>query len=823
MNRYYSPAACQGVLILIGILLLVGPRDSSLARTASAQGQIISVGVVGFQDESGTNAPAGLGQKMAKDLQQRLVAFSDLLPRSVGPGDDPSALKALDVEQLAALGKQQGVKFVLRGGLLSLAAEKAGEETKITARLYAEIISVETGAVSSVRAEGAGTQRGAPFGAGVKWDSINLADGQFPDTALGRALAGAVQQLAAAVHAAIASPAAGEQSLPSSDATQAENAAAADSDEELRQLVAQAEALLSSGAAGTESLNALKQVLGGLKIALESKASLLAQAQDTAPADQEIAARRQELEAAVSGMTLEVSSAEAAGAEAQQPAGEKKSLLSGINEYMGEALSILQKIQEMRATFRGVGEEASYAEGDPAYAGGEQGAPVEEATEEISGVITDEGEAVEGVVVTEEESGVSATTDANGSYSLQGIPAGRLATLTLKKSGKKVATSQVDLLRGRPALADFELKPKAAGAASTSPLRISPSTVVVKAAKAQGGGGVGVLKGSVRDAQGRSVPRALVTLKNLAAARTDSRGGYTFLNVPAGAHQLTVYKSGVRLKSERVEVAAKKTRELKTAFAPGDTVAKGMARPSVVLRGVGTVLRGAVVDNERHPLPGARVTLLARPSGMISVLAGSKGNYELRDLKPGTYRMLVARVGYETSAQTISLNAGAPQSRDFQLKRSRSALSEKLLAKQRAGQREGRGQGHPPFERDRPPGEGIQPSNYPHDGQVGPGGGRRLPPLERTGRARGRVTDAKSGKPVAGAVVSIPGRPGVMTNREGVYSIADIKAGPHRVVVRKGDFADGVGTLNVRAGETVTQDFSVTPKPAPLIRLKKPR
>src|SRR5215204_1756698 len=405
MKIYHSPAAYRGVLILVGVLSLTCPGDAGIARTASAQGGVVSVGVIGFQDESGTNAPAELGQKIAKDLQQRLVAFSDLLPRSVGPGADPSALKSMNVEQLAALGKQRGLKFVLRGGLLALTAEKAGEETKITVRLYAEIISVETGGVTSVRAEGAGTERGVPSGAGIKWDSLNLADGQSPTSALGRALAGAIEQLAAAVHTVIASPAAGERPQTSSGAAQAGDAAAADSDEELRQLVAQAEALLSSGAAGAESLSALKQGLEGLKAALTAKASLLEQGQDAAPAEQEITAREQELQAAVSSLTQEVSSAEASGAEAQRPSGEKKSLLSGINEYMGEALSILQKIQEMRATFRGAGEEAPYAGGDPADAGGEGRAPLEEATEEISGVITDDGEAVEGVVVTEEESG----------------------------------------------------------------------------------------------------------------------------------------------------------------------------------------------------------------------------------------------------------------------------------------------------------------------------------------------------------------------------------------------------------------------------------
>ncbi len=62
-----------------------------------------------------------------------------------------------------------------------------------------------------------------------------------------------------------------------------------------------------------------------------------------------------------------------------------------------------------------------------------------------------------------------------------------------------------------------------------------------------------------------------------------------------------------------------------------------------------------------------------------------------------------------------------------------------------------------------------------------------------------------------------------MTNREGVYLIVDLAPGTYRVVVRRKDFTDGGGTMNIRSGETVMQDFKVTPKPTPLIRLKKPQ
>jgi hypothetical protein len=83
-------------------------------------------------------------------------------------------------------------------------------------------------------------------------------------------------------------------------------------------------------------------------------------------------------------------------------------------------------------------------------------APAEEATEEVSGVVTEDGEPVEGLSVTEVESDQSATTGADGIYTLEGVPAGRPSNLFLTKAGAKVATARLDLLRSRSAVADFE-------------------------------------------------------------------------------------------------------------------------------------------------------------------------------------------------------------------------------------------------------------------------------------------------------------------------------------------------------------------------------
>ena len=900
-RRIFSVALCAAVFLCLLFGQVLTLQGNSTAHPLSAQDQVIPVGVLWFQDESGSGAPAEFGPKIAQDLQQRLNAtFKNLLARPLKAGADASAIRAMTVEQLAALGKQNGVKYVVRGGLLAVNAESIGGELKTIIQLYADVISTETSAVNSVRAEGAGTQPGTA--AALQWKSIDLAGGEFRNTSVGQALSSSLEQLATAVHQAIAAPASQAGLTENNIQTDPAQVQAAEADEELQQLVAQAESLLANSSAGSaESLQALSQALEGLKSALTAKATLLEQAQETTQVDQQVAARKQELQAAVDALTQQVSSADAAAmtdmTEGQEVSGEKKNVLATISEYLGETVNILQKIQEIRSTFRSAGEEAAYDE-SASGAGSEEYAPAEAPLEEVGGVVTDSGEPAEGVTVTEPESGASATTGSDGSYALKVI-SGKLVKLVLAKNGKKMTTAQLDLPRGRSATADFELKTKTGGASAMPLLRVVPSTVMVSALKTRAAQ-TGTLKGVVRDAQGRPVPRALVSLKGLAVARTDSQGQYLFLNVPAGVHQLTVQKSGWKLKAAPAQVAAKRSSESKIQFASGDRIANSLNRPPVIARGTGTVLRGVILDHEKRPLPGAKVTVMQSASA-VSVLTGPKGNYELRDLKPGSYRILISKVGYDGGAQTIALRTGGVEQRDFGLKKMSSPLIERALQRQRASQAgiltQGRRSNVPigPIQVkkgqlagriiDAQSGKPLQGATVSLQRQaslktdqgghytfpsLAPGSYRvnvnkagfiaqektitiradsptredfalkvesrgderkglatimtpTVTPVVRSGQVRGRVIDAKTGKPIPVAAILIAGQPSVTTNPDGSYVIANLGPGTYQISVRKSGFADGGGALTVRAGQTVTLNFQLSPKLVPVIRLPRTR
>ena len=804
-------------------------------QARAAQAQVVTVGVVAFQDESGAEvAPALVGQ-LARTLQQRLAAaHRDLLPRAVGAEPDAPPPGTLGVEQLVALGKQRGLKFVVRGGVLAVTPGGAG--ASMVAQVYAEVVSVESGELRGVRAEGAGADAGAAFNAAIE----KLA---------GEVYKAIVSPSGEATKGAQSSPPSGEsdlqspattgagESAPSADAGGAEGAGdpeaagAVEADEALQQLIAQSESLAASGTGSTGSLGALNRALEGMKQALAAKAARLEQAQETAQADSAIAARRQELESAVARLTEEAAAAETTdagdgAAEGVQASGEKNKLTTSINDYLGESLSILQKIQEMRALLRGAGEEQS-SSGEVGEVEGEgASAPTEEVTEEVSGVVTEEGEPVEGLEVTEAESGQSATTGADGTYTLKGVPAGRLSRLVLTKAGAQVATARLDLLRGRSAVADFELKARAGARAAASPLRVVPSTVFVKASKAGGTGGAGTLKGVVHAADGRPLARALVTLHKLAVARTDSAGRYTFLNVPAGAHQLTIYRSGLRPKTERVRVAAKKSSESRVAFAPGDTTHAAPSRARLLVRGAGTVLRGSVLGQDSRPLAGAKVSVVetvTQGGNAVTTLANRQGGFELRDLKPGSYRVLVSKAGYEPTAQSVALRTGAPAPLEFRLKRIRTPFLDRAL-EARSGARATPDGGKPrattpqavtPGAR---AGQATPVGTRPGERRAAPVGGLRpqLPPgSSSTGELSGLVVDAKTGRALVGAAVSVAGLGRATTDRAGRFTFPQVVPGAHRINVRLKGYSDAVATAVVSGGQRATLNLRLLPAASP--------
>jgi flagellar biosynthesis/type III secretory pathway chaperone len=862
-----AAALCAFVFLLSAP---VSTESGNFRRSTSPQSQLVSIGILSFQDESGMNAPADLGQKIAKDLQQKLaVNYKDTLPRMLNAGLDPAVVAPLNVEQAVTLGKQNGVKFVVRGGLLAVTTENAGEETKIGVQLYASITSVESASDNNVRAEGSGTQKGPV----AEISSVDLKSAVFRDSAWGQALSAATAQLASSIHNAIATSAATtaptETLTPDSSAETAETEAAqaAASDQELQQLVAQADATLAGNPnSSTENINALRQALEGLKTALAAKASRLQENKDTGEADQEIAGRKQEMQAALAKLTAEASAGNTA-AQIQQPSDEKKSLLARIGDFAGEATNLLQKIQELRATLRGVREDQSANQDSPQDQTSPQGPgtqtnpPVERMTGEVTGVVTEDGNPVEGAIVTTQEGGASAATDNSGIYILKGLTPGSLIQLTVTKDGQLIAKGQVDVLSGRAAIADFQTTATPGGRFPVIAMPgVLTSTIVGNRAR-NPGLGTGTLKGVVSDATGRPVPFALVRVPGVGMARTNAQGQYLFVNAPVGVHQITVHQSGMKPKSSQVTVAAQTSVESRTLFAAADTLAR--SRQSLIQANAGTVLRGTVVDNQTHPLAGAKISVIQSET-TVSVLTAPNGTFELRNLKLGSYTVSAYKVGYLVASQAVTLKATGTEQRNFQLNRQTSAAVNKLIKNAIVSQGEVRGilrtqTGAPIANASievRPAGRAfltaraLTNSNGEYalrlaagsydlrarqqsfqDGAstvavragsatradfelrqtrtstaVTGGGNTIRQPETRRGQLAGRVTDG-NGKAIAGAIIALASQRRAITDQEGNYSVAELSPDSYRITVVKAGFAGEEKTINVRAGSSTRQDF----------------
>jgi hypothetical protein len=457
---------------------------------------------------------------------------------------------------------------------------------------------------------------------------------------------------------------------------------------------------------------------------------------------------------------------------------------------LGDSLNILQKIQEIKSTLKGADEEALYeTEGTEETTGegtteegvgevetGEEPAEVAN-TDEVSGVVTEDGDPVEGVTVTDPESGVSATTDSSGYYNLGKIPAGRLSELVIAKGGKELAAGKVNLVPGHAAVADWELKPKFSKDKKPT-LRVMPSMVIIAKGKKYSGR-TGTIKGVVLDAQGKPMALTLVKLEGLGTVRTNSKGQYVFMKVPAGNHQLVVTKSGLNPKSQQVIVLAKKSSGSTIRFTSKDIIYKKAALPTLVMRGTTTTLFGKVTNVQKQPVKGAKV--MALQSGRaVSVITGRSGMYRMKGLKPGKYRILVSKTGFKTTSQDILLKSKGSQKTDFILSGSSSYIHS-LLAK--------------------------RPVKRAPVVIVGTG----------KGQIRGFVANSKSRKGIAGATVSISGLRSFSTNGSGSFISPRIAAGTYRVTVSKTGYFSSSKTVKVQAGKTSSLTFYL---PARVIRLR---
>jgi hypothetical protein len=747
-----------------------------------AQAEVLSIGILPVQDESGVQVPPELLSRIGQDLKQKLtLSYQDIFARSVS---GVSGVSALGVEQLAAIGKQQGVRYVLRGGFLSLLSEKSNEELSCNVALYAELITSDSGEIVTLRANGTGLDTNQAIADARNWDAYNFTGSSFGQTALGQALKTAIDQLAQQVHQALApSGQSPTETVSAEDQPQSpageESAASYETDQELQQLIAQAESLVASGAARGDDISSLQQELEGLLASLNNKVSLMEQGQDTTEVDQEIAQRKTELQNYIDASAQQALSQPPEDLP-QQESGEVRSGISKLNELLGEALNCILKIQEINTAVQNFGEGQSALPENTDLSE----APIEEPTSDVSGVVADDyGNPVEGATVIDPQSGASAITDSSGSYVIPHIPSGRFATIKVVKAGQQLSSGKIQLQPGRMAFADWQIG--AGGTAMKAQgIKILPANVIIASQKGAPATKSGTIKGIVRDHQGKPVPRALVMVKGLGMARTDSHGRYMFVNVPQGEYQVMVRKGAATVQNERVRVAAKKVVENKTIYKGTLLAAPAFGRQAVLVRSAGATLKGTISNKYRQPLPGTKVTAVTS-GGAMSVFSDAKGSYAFKNMKQGTYRLLANKAGYQETSVNVSLWGSKSEIRDFMLEKSSAEIQKALT---------------------------VKPATRFGSTKVTPRTASGRTVVTTNGQLFGVVRDARSGNPIANATVQVSGQNIVRTDRLGIYRISDVLPGTYRVVASHRDYQQEVKTVTIRANNASKEYFSLKGK-----------
>jgi len=820
------------------IVLFLGLAWALTAAAAPCAGQLVSIAIVPFHDESDAAAPGELLNRIGRDFRQKLtLSYKDLLPRLVGTEVLPDPAAA-GVGDLAALGKQQAARFLVRAGILAITSERSGSDLRCGFQIFADLVDIETQGVTSLRTEGAGVETGSALDDARHWDAYSWTGPEFGQTALGQAIDAALSSLADQVHTAVfAPPAQGAgQTQPVEGQTSGAAAEGLDpyqTDQELQQLMAQAESMISGAYAANLDVTPLQQALDGVRSALDSKLQLLQQGQDTTAADQDIAQRRWELENQVNSYSQQIS-ANPPPDITQSFTGGKADGITRINGLIESALGLLQKIQEIRLAFGGSGQDQGNYPPEGQYAGAEDYyPPTEEDMGAASGVVTENGFPVEGATVTDPETGLSTSTDENGSYTLGGLPGGRITNLEIVRGGKLVGVTKIALRPGQTSISDLTLRSGSGGLRpAASP--IAPSSLILSTKAGQAN--TGRVDGTVRDAQGRPIPMALVSVKGVGSVRTDSLGRYMFANVPLGAYQLTVRQPGGSAQVQQVKVGGRQTAAPPIVYRSKTPPGTKTAGASALAPGENTLLKGRVTEGKNKAIGGAKVTVVY-PGGALRVYSNNGGVYQLRNLKPGSYRVLAAKPGYDGASGTVALQKNKPSTLDFKLVRSSSeAVRQALASRQRtqASTPSTPPGGHPPAgaKKVTPPSQtasvtktgktekeqisqtspktGDKTKGVSTTKQAKPATGpSRTIAAAASGSVQGTVTDGKTKSPVAGATVSLKGKPSVQTDSSGRYNFRDVAPGSYSVSVRKTGYKGGGGAVTVKSGQTATANVTL--------------
>jgi uncharacterized surface anchored protein len=197
---------------------------------------------------------------------------------------------------------------------------------------------------------------------------------------------------------------------------------------------------------------------------------------------------------------------------------------------------------------------------------------------------------------------------------------------------------------------------------------------------------------------------------------------------------------------------------------------------------------GSVVDHQNHPLAGAKISLIQQTSA-LAVFTGPTGAFVLNNIKPGLYRVIASKAGYDPSLQNVNLSSTVRASVQFRLNQQSSPAVASLLKTRTA---------RPTIIR----GRALDANGNPIAN-------------ERPGTVEnlvGQVTDAISRRPVAGATVSISKQERTETDQTGKFAFANLSPGRYQLTISKPGYSSIQGSISIQSGKIAHANLTLQPK-----------
>lgn len=216
--------------------------------------------------------------------------------------------------------------------------------------------------------------------------------------------------------------------------------------------------------------------------------------------------------------------------------------------------------------------------------------------------------------------GGSTTTDANGNYTLAGIPVGTIQ-LVASAQGFQSVTQSVTVSGGKTSTANFTLTAVAANGTVTGKITNASSGAILAAATVSWSGG---------------------------STTSNASGIYTLTNVTAGTQNITAVKTGYLARTLAVGVTGGATSTLNIPIATAGKISVKVVTSS------GAVVSGATVTIKGGLIPTT-----------VSGSSSSTGLLTTNWIPVGTYTVTVAKSGFATQSKTTTVSSGVTTSLTF--------------------------------------------------------------------------------------------------------------------------------------------------------------